>query len=80
MLIFFSFLDLKTNVGDENSKARDIFQALWVPDNFMKAVESDSDYYLMCPSECHFDDKHYYGDKFEEKYNEYVSQGKYRKK
>jgi ribonucleoside-diphosphate reductase alpha chain len=76
----YSFLDLKTNIGDENSKARDIFQALWVPDNFMKAVESDSDYYLMCPSECHFDDKHYYGDKFEEKYNEYVSEGKYRKK
>jgi len=46
------FLDLRTNVGDENRKARDLFTALWVPDLFMQRVLSDGSWSLMCPTEC----------------------------
>ena len=33
------FLDLKKNHGKEETRARDLFYALWVPDLFMKRVE-----------------------------------------
>merc|ERR1719273_1384449 len=36
----FSFLDLRKNHGSEEERARDLFYALWVPDLFMKKVES----------------------------------------
>ncbi|KAL3929633.1 MAG: hypothetical protein SGPRY_001875 [Prymnesium sp.] len=35
-----SFLDLKKNHGKEESRARDLFYALWIPDLFMKRVEA----------------------------------------
>lgn len=44
-------LQLKTNTGNDEDKARDLFYALWVPDAFMKAVEQDDDWYLFCPTE-----------------------------
>jgi ribonucleoside-diphosphate reductase alpha subunit len=31
--------------------ARDLFTALWIPDNFMKAVKEGLDWYLFCPDE-----------------------------
>ena len=72
------FLDLKKNTGDVNLRARDLFYALWVPDLFMKYVEEDRDWYLMCPEECPgLVDK--YGEDFEKLYEQYVSQKKYRK-
>ena len=43
------FLDLKTNHGDEDAKARDLFYGLWVCDLFMKRIESDAQWTLMCP-------------------------------
>ena len=46
------FLDMRRNQGDEEMKARDLFYALWVPDLFMKKVESNEDWALMCPHEC----------------------------
>ncbi len=47
----FDLLEIKKNSGKEELRARDIFTALWLPDNFMRAVESDSDYYLFCPND-----------------------------
>ena len=46
------FLDLKKNHGKEEQRARDLFYALWIPDLFMKRVEENGDWTLMCPNEC----------------------------
>ncbi|XP_015683288.1 ribonucleoside-diphosphate reductase large subunit [Protobothrops mucrosquamatus] len=51
-LDIFDFLDLKKNTGKEEQRARDLFYALWIPDLFMKRVESNQDWSLMCPNEC----------------------------
>jgi len=47
----FDLLDIKKNTGAEELRARDLFTALWIPDNFMRAVESGDDYYLFCPND-----------------------------
>ena len=44
-------LDLKKNHGIEEERARDLFYGLWVPDLFMKRVESDGEWALFCPNE-----------------------------
>ena len=75
----FDLLDIKKNTGAEELRARDLFTALWIPDNFMKAVKNNGDWYLFCPNdikkagvkplqEC-------YGDEYEENYNKAVSLG-----
>ncbi len=48
----FEFLELKKNHGKEEMRARDLFYAMWIPDLFMKRVEADGDWTLMCPNEC----------------------------
>lgn len=74
----FDFLDLKKNHGKEEMRARDLFYAMWIPDLFMKRVEEDGTWTLMCPNECPglFD---LYGDEFEVKYEKYEASGKGRK-
>jgi ribonucleoside-diphosphate reductase alpha chain len=72
------FLDLKKNQGHEEVRARDLFYAMWVSDLFMKTVESDGDWYLMCPDECPgLSDL--YGDDFEKLYWSYVEQKRYKR-
>lgn len=70
------FIDMKKNHGDEETRARDLFYALWIPDLFMKKVENNEKWYLMCPNICKGLSDHY-GDKFEYLYNLYVSEKKY---
>ena len=48
----FDFLDLKKNHGKEEMRARDLFYAMWIPDLFMKRVQEDASWTLMCPNEC----------------------------
>ena len=48
----FEFLDLRKNHGKEEHRARDLFYAMWIPDLFMKRVEEDGVWSLMCPHEC----------------------------
>jgi len=75
----FDLLDIKKNSGVEELRARDLFTALWIPDNFMKAVETNNDWYLFCPNdiiknglkplqEC-------FGTEYEENYQKAVSMG-----
>ena len=45
------FLELRKNTGKEEIRARDLFYALWIPDLFMKRVESDGEWNLFCPNE-----------------------------
>ena len=47
----FDLLDIKKNTGAEELRARDLFTALWLPDNFMRAVETNGDWYLFCPND-----------------------------
>ncbi len=74
----FDFLDLKKNHGKEEMRARDLFFAMWIPDLFMKRVQDDADWTLMCPNECPgMADMH--SEAFEEKYLKYEAEGKGRK-
>lgn len=72
----FDFLNLKKNTGKDELRARDLFYALWIPDLFMKRVEDNNVWSLMCPnrspglSDC-------YGDEFERLYEEYEKQGRF---
>lgn len=69
------FLELKKNHGKEELRARDLFYALWVNDLFMKRVETDADWTLMCPNKCPgLSDT--YGAKFEELYTKYETEGR----
>jgi len=47
-----SFIELRKNHGKEEERARDLFLALWIPDLFMKRIEEDGNWTLMCPNEC----------------------------
>ena len=72
------FLDAKKNNGADDMRARDLFYALWIPDLFMKRVESDEMWSLMCPNECKYLNDTW-GEEFEKLYNSYESEGKFRK-
>ena len=72
-------LEIKKNTGAEELRSRDLFTALWIPDNFMRAVKESGDWYLFCPNdilkagikplqEC-------YGDEYESNYNKAVEMG-----
>ena len=70
----FSFLDLRKNTGNEDARARDIFTALWLCDLFMRRVELNEPWTLMCPSKCPgLDDV--WGEDFETLYKSYEMQG-----
>jgi ribonucleoside-diphosphate reductase alpha chain len=74
----FEFLDLKKNTGKEEMRARDLFFAMWTSDLFMKRVQDDASWTLMCPNECPgLCDV--YGDEFETLYTSYEAAGKGRK-
>lgn len=75
----FDFLDLKKNHGKEEMRARDLFYAMWIPDLFMKRVEADGEWTLMCPNECPglFST---HSEEFEALYTKYEAEGKGRKK
>lgn len=74
----YDFLDIRKNHGKEEMRARDLFTALWIPDLFMKRVEAEGEWSLMCPNECPgLSDCH--SAAFEELYTRYESEGKFRK-
>ena len=75
----FDLLEIKKNTGADELRARDLFTALWIPDNFMEAVKDGGDWYLFCPNdilkagikplqEC-------YGAEYESNYNKAVEMG-----
>jgi ribonucleoside-diphosphate reductase alpha chain len=74
----FEFLDIRKNHGKEELRARDLFNALWIPDLFMKRVEENTTWSLFCPNEapglsdCH-------GAEFEKLYTQYEAEGRARK-
>ena len=75
------FLELRLNQGDEESRCRDLFTAIWMPDLFMHRLESspDATWSLFCPNEAPgLSDV--YGSEFEELYERYESEGRARAK
>ncbi len=74
----YDFLDAKKNNGADDMRARDLFYALWIPDLFMKRIESDEMWSLMCPNECKYLNDTW-GEEFEKLYTLYESEGKFRK-
>ena len=71
------FLDIRKNHGDENQRARDLFTAIWMCDLFMKRVEQDAMWSLMCPDECPGLTTSY-GDEFETLYHKYEEEKRYK--
>ena len=72
------FLDLKKNHGDEESKCRDLFYALWISDLFMERVMGNKIWSLFCPDKCPgLSDCH--SDAYRELYLKYESEGKFNK-
>ena len=68
------FLEIRLNQGDEEARCRDLFSALWIPDLFMKRVESGGTWSLFCPNKARgLSDV--YGDEFEALYEKYEKEG-----
>ena len=68
------FLEIRLNQGDEEARCRDLFSAMWIPDLFMKRVESDGNWSLFCPDQAKgLSDV--YGKEFEDLYEKYESDG-----
>jgi ribonucleotide reductase alpha subunit len=66
------FLEMKKNHGDEESKARDLFYALWISDLFMERVHNNEMWSLFSPDKCpHLSDV--YGEEFKKLYLTYES-------
>ncbi|MET3804690.1 ribonucleoside-diphosphate reductase alpha chain [Nakamurella sp. UYEF19] len=64
------FLDLRKNTGDDRRRTHDMNTANWVPDEFMRRVESDGQWTLFSPDEA--PDLHdLYGNDFAVRYAEY---------
>ncbi|ARF11851.1 ribonucleoside diphosphate reductase large subunit [Klosneuvirus KNV1] len=74
----FHFCELRSNKKKEEECARDIFMALWIPDLFMKRVQTDGIWSLMCPDECPGLTTSY-GESFEKLYEQYEKEGRYKK-
>ena len=75
----YDFLELKKNHGDENARARDLFYGLWIPDEFMRCIKEDLDWYLFCPDKCK-DLENVYSQDFVYLYNKYIEENEYSKK
>jgi ribonucleoside-diphosphate reductase alpha subunit len=72
------FLEMRKNHGDEESKARDLFYALWINDLFMERVKNNTKWSLFCPYECPgLSDV--YSEEFVKLYEKYESEGKAKK-
>ena len=64
------FLDLKKNTGEERRRCHDLNTANWLPDLFLRRVQSDGDWYLFSPSDVR-DLHELYGESFDKAYTKY---------
>jgi len=69
-LDFEDFLNLRKNTGDDRIRCHDMNTASWIPDEFMRRVKNEDDWYMFDPSECK--DLHsLFGADFDKKYAYY---------
>jgi ribonucleoside-diphosphate reductase alpha chain len=80
------FLNLRTNNGDERTKAHDVFPAVCYPDFFWKQTRDniEGDWYLMCPHDIvtvkGYALEDYFGEAWEEKYLECIQDERIQKR
>lgn len=69
------FLELKKPHGKEEVRAKDLFYAMWINDEFMRRVKANEEWTLMCPHQCPgLSDV--YGKDFDELYKKYEEEGR----
>lgn len=71
----FDFLELRLNQGDEEARTRDLFTALWIPDLFMKRLETNQPWSLFCPDKAP-GLQNIWGEEFEKLYLKYEAEGR----
>lgn len=65
------FLELLKNTGDERRRCHDLHTASWIPDEFMRRVKDNQDWYFFSPDDC--PDLHdAFGEEFTRLYRGYV--------
>lgn len=80
------FLQLKTNNGDDRTKAHDVFPGICYPDLFWKLAKEDLEntWHMMCPHEIltvkGYALEDYYGDEWEQKYFDCVNDARISKR
>lgn len=71
-----AFIELRRNGGHNEDRCRDLFTALWIPDEFFRRVQADAKWSLMCPRECP-GLAEAVGDDFVALYEKYEAEGRY---
>lgn len=73
-LDFEDFLNLRRNTGDDRLRCHDMNTAAWIPDEFMRRVQKDEDWYFFDPSEIVYEDgttlHDCFGKKFDDRYED----------
>ena len=64
------FLNLRKNTGDDRLRCHDMNTASWIPDEFMRRVQKDDEWYFFDPREADLHDC--FGIEFDKKYNKLV--------
>ena len=75
-LDFEEFLNLRKNTGDDRLRCHDMNTASWIPDEFMRRVQEEKDWYMFDPHETKFPDgtelHELYGTDFDQAYNDLI--------
>ena len=69
-LDFEDFLNLRRNTGDDRLRCHDMNTASWVPDEFMRRVQSEDEWYFFDPKEADLHDC--FGKEFDYRYNSLI--------
>ena len=73
-LDFEDFLNLRRNTGDDRLRCHDMNTASWIPDEFMRRVENEGDWYFFDPRDMTYEDgktlHDYFGKDFDDRYED----------
>ncbi len=64
------FLNLRRNTGDDRLRCHDLNTASWIPDEFMRRVQNEQDWYFFDPKDAQLHDC--FGKEFDERYNNLI--------
>ena len=68
------FLNLRRNTGDDRLRCHDMNTASWIPDEFMRRVKNEEDWYFFDPSDMVYKDgktlHDYFGKDFDDRYKD----------
>jgi len=73
-LDFEDFLNLRRNTGDDRLRCHDMNTAAWIPDEFMRRVKNEEDWYFFDPREMVYEDgktlHECFGKQFDDRYED----------